>query len=175
MMKLSNTQMKPLKILHVLGQRPEKTGSGIYFESVIREAKKQGHTNYWIAGGPIGSDHIPKGKAQIEGKFVYFGSETLDFPVVGMSDVMPYKSTRFKDLKGRRLTAYKKAFKEAVDEAVRWFNPDIIHTQHLFLLSATVRQLVPDVPMVTTCHGTELRQYNNCSHLRADAKIISDS
>lgn len=46
------------------------------------------------------------------------------------------------------------------------FHPDIIHTNHLFLLSALVRKLFPDLPIVTTCHGTDLRQYVNCPHLR---------
>lgn len=60
------------KTLHVIGQRPEMTGSGIYLEAIIREAQKHGFAN--------------------------------------------------------------------------------------FLLSALVRQLFPDLPMVATCHGTELRQ-----------------
>ena len=158
--------MKPFKILHVLGQRPERTGSGIYLEAIIREAQKQGHSNYWIAGAPAGRDHTPKGMAKVDGAYVYFESETLDFPVTGMSDVMPYNSTLFKDLKGRRLTSYKTAFTQVIQEAVARFSPDVIHTNHLFLLSALARKLIPNVPMVTTCHGTDLRQYNNCKHLR---------
>ena len=46
--------MKPLKILHVIGQRPEMTGSGIYLEALIRESKKFGLSNYRIAGVPAG-------------------------------------------------------------------------------------------------------------------------
>ena len=53
-----------------------------------------------------------------------------------MSDVMPYKSSLFKELKGKRLTAYKSAFTHVLQSAVNRFNPDIIHTNHLFLLSA---------------------------------------
>ena len=34
--------MSNLRILHVIGQRPEMTGSGIYLESIIRESKKHG-------------------------------------------------------------------------------------------------------------------------------------
>jgi hypothetical protein len=46
--------MKPLKILHVIGQRPEMTGSGIYLEAIIREPQNHGFSNYWIAGVPAG-------------------------------------------------------------------------------------------------------------------------
>jgi hypothetical protein len=42
--------MTNLKILHVIGQRPEMTGSGIYLEAIIRESQKRGFSNYWIAG-----------------------------------------------------------------------------------------------------------------------------
>ena len=34
------------------------------------------------------------------------------------------------------------------------------------VLTALVRKLFPEVPLVTTCHGTDLRQYHNCRHLR---------
>jgi glycosyltransferase involved in cell wall biosynthesis len=163
--------MTPLKILHVIGQRPEMTGSGIYLEAIIRESQKHGFSNYWVAGVPAGRIHPLKEVPQVKGSFVFFESESLDFPVTGMSDVMPYKSSLFKELKGKRLTAYKSAFTPVLQAAEKQFNPDIIHTNHLFLLSALVRKLFPDVPVVATCHGTDLRQYNNCPHLRCFVKF----
>ena len=105
-----------------------------------------------------------------EVSYVFFDSEPLNFSVPGMSDVMPYKSSLFKELKGGRLTAYKTAFTHVLQTAVKRFDPDIIHTHHLFLLSALVRKLFPDIPVVATCHGTDLRQYNNCIHLRGFVK-----
>jgi len=72
----------------------------------------------------------------------------------------------FKDLKGMRLTSYKSAFTHVLENAVNQFKPDIIHTNHLFLLSALVKKLFPAMPVVATCHGTDMRQYNNCPHLR---------
>lgn len=154
------------KILHVLSQRPEMTGSGIYFKALIRESQKRGYSNYWVAGVPVGADNPQKVSTQVKGAYVYFESDQLDFPVPGMSDVMPYKSTLFKDLSGKRLDAYKKAFANVLNAAVAEFNPDIIHSNHLFLLSALARSLFPTIPIVATCHGTDLRQYNNCHHLR---------
>lgn len=157
--------MKPLKILHVIGQRPEMTGSGIYLESIIKESEKHGFSNYRVAGVPVGRNHFSKGIQRTEGSYVFFDSKPLNFSVPGMSDVMPYKSSLFKDLKGGRLTAYKAAFSRVLQTVVNRFDPDIIHTQHLFLLSALVRKLFPDTPVVATCHGTDLRQYKNCTHL----------
>ena len=138
--------MTHLKILHVIGQRPEMTGSGIYLEAMIRESQKYGFSNYRVAGVPAGRNPSLKDRPQTKGAYVFFESESLNFPVTGMSDVMPYKSSLFKDLKGRRLTAYKSAFTQVLQTAVNRFNPDIIHTNHLFLLSALVRKLFPTCP-----------------------------
>ena len=162
--------MERLRVLHVIGQRPEMTGSGIYLESVITESTKHGLSTYRVAGVPIGR-HNPSNDAQpTKASYVFFDSEPLDFSVPGMSDVMPYQSSLFRELKGRRLTAYKRAFTHVLQTAVGRFNPDIIHTNHLFVLSALVRKLFPHIPVVTTCHGTDLRQYHNCPHLRRYAR-----
>jgi hypothetical protein len=88
--------MTHLKILHVIGQRPEMTGSGIYLESIIRESQKYGFSNYWVAGVPAGRIHPLKNMPQVKGSCVFFESESLDFPVTGMSDVIPYKISLFK-------------------------------------------------------------------------------
>ena len=43
--------MKPhsrLKILHVLGQRPDATGSGIYLQAMMREAAARGQCGMGI-------------------------------------------------------------------------------------------------------------------------------
>jgi hypothetical protein len=39
-----------MKILHLLSQRPEATGSGIYMQAMIREAARRGHENFLLAG-----------------------------------------------------------------------------------------------------------------------------
>ena len=146
------------------------TGSGIYLEAIIKESEKHGLPTYRVAAVPAGSLEPSKDRSKAAGAYVVFESEALDFAVPGMSDVMPYRSTLFKDLKGDRLSRYKKAFTGVLEAAVKRFDPDIIHSNHLFLLSALVRKLFPDIPVVTTCHGTDLRQYHNCIHLRSFVK-----
>ena len=159
-----------MKIMHVLGQRPEMTGSGFYLESMIRECRRHGYQTFKIAGIPLSGFDQPQNPRGREAAYVYFESEALDFPVPGMSDVMPYKSSLFSQLKGSRLTAYKAAFARVLHQSVKQFEPDVIHANHLFLLTALVRKCFPDVPVVATCHGTELRQYHNCPHLRQYVK-----
>ena len=162
--------MKNLKILHALSQRPEMTGSGIYVEAIIKESEKHGFSNYRVAGVPAGSLDPSTVASQADGAYVIFESDDLNFAVPGMSDVMPYESTLFRDLKGDRLTRYKAAFTGVLETAVERFDADIIHSNHLFVLSALIRKLFPNLPVVATCHGTDLRQYHNCPHLRSFVK-----
>ncbi len=157
---------RPLKILHVLSQRPDSTGSGIYIQAMLRESTKNGHDNYLIAGV---QDHHPPQLGCIDAencRYVCFGETDIPFTIVGMSDVMPYESNRFCDLTPSQLAQYENAFRYYLNAAVQCFRPDIIHTHHLWLVTALTRQLFPHVPLVTTCHGSDLRQFQNCRHLR---------
>lgn len=160
--------MKPtkLKILHLLSQRPDSTGSGIYIQAMLREAMAKNHTNYLLAGIQSGRtpnlDCIPKDKCS----FVRFSGIDISYPIVGMSDVMPYQSSRFCDLTDVELLEYENCFERKLKTAVKQLKPDIIHSHHLWLLSALARRIFPDLPIVTTCHGSDLRQFQACSHLQ---------
>jgi glycosyltransferase involved in cell wall biosynthesis len=83
-----------------------------------------------------------------------------------MSDVMPYKSTRFCDLSHDELEEYERVFSKIIKDAVNTFEPDIIHSHHLWIMSSLAGQLFPEIPMVTTCQGSDLRQFQNCPHLQ---------
>jgi glycosyltransferase involved in cell wall biosynthesis len=157
---------RKLKILHVLGQRPDSTGSGIYLQSMMREAAKRGHDNFMIAGIQPGSAPELHGIALEQCRFVRFGGEDIPFLIPGMTDIMPYPSTRFADLSAGDIEIYETVFTRVLTETVTRFKPDIIHTHHNWLVSSLARRLFPNIPVVTTCHGTDLRQFQNCPHLR---------
>ena len=154
-----------LRILHLLSQRPDSTGSGIYIQAMLREARKKGHRNYLVAG--IQQDRLPHLDC-IEDRhcsFLHFGKH-IRHAIVGMSDVMPYESNRFRDLSPIQLTQYEEAFGLSIKDAAERFKPDVVHSHHLWLVTSTARGLLPHVPMVTSCHGSDLRQFQNCPHLR---------
>ena len=48
-----------IKILHLLSQRPDSTGSGIYIQDMLREAEANGNLNYLIAGIQSKSIYLP--------------------------------------------------------------------------------------------------------------------
>ena len=156
-----------MKILHLLSQRPDFTGSGIYLQNIISEAHKRGHQNFLIAGVPATSQTIPPGMHKDNCRFVTFSGGDLPFPVTGMSDVMPYQSSRFCDLAPAAIEDYQYAFAEQIKRGIEAWEPDIIHSHHLWLMSAIARQTAPHLPMVTTCHSTDLRQFINCPHLQS--------
>lgn len=164
--KWEETILRRLNILHLLSQRPDSTGSGIYIQAMIREAAARGHRNALVAG--VQAESIPEldciGAEQC--RFVRFGGPEIQKPIVGMSDAMPYDSRRFCDLSDPDMAAYEKGFEGTLTEAVRTFRPDIIHSHHLWIVTALARRLFPRIPLITTCHGSDLRQFDNCPNLR---------
>ena len=155
-----------MKILHLISQHPESTGSGFYIRNLMRQADASGHRNFLVSGI---SGHTPPPLDSIEPsacRFVHFGQGRLNFAIPGMSDVMPYPSSVFGELTADQLDLYEQEFSEAITCAVKAFAPDIIHSHHLWMVSAVARKRFPDMPMVTSCHSTDLRQFQQCRHLR---------
>ena len=155
-----------MKILHLLSQHPEATGSGVTLLNIIREAAAFGHENFLVAGV---SDRQPRplaGVAPDRCRFIRFGGGDLDFTIPGMSDIMPYPSSRFGELTTVQLEAYERVFAETIRSVVDRFAPDLIHSHHLWLATAVTRKLFPAVPLVTSCHSTDLRQFVSCPHLQ---------
>ena len=155
-----------MKILHLLSQRPDSTGSGIYVQAMIREAANQGFNNYLVAG--LCSSGCNENVCITSDKSLYlsFNNADVSFPIPGMSDVMPYESSRFCDLSEENLYEYETAFSILLKRAVERFKPDLIHSHHLWIVSSLTRRLFPHIPLVTTCHGSDLRQFQNCEHLQ---------
>ncbi|MCP3926365.1 MAG: glycosyltransferase [Desulfobacterales bacterium] len=155
-----------MKILHLLSQRPEQTGSGVFVREIIKEAYKKGHDNCLLCGIPShkGTDLKELNLSSVV--FVKFESEKLPFPVPGMSDVMPYKNTVFGTMDEGKLSSYYKAFEEKITTAVESFKPDVILSHHLFIMTAIAKKLYPEIPLGVISHGTDIRQYKNCDMVR---------
>lgn len=158
-----------MKILHLLSQIPDSTGSGKYVQEMIKQTLQSGHDAFLVAGVPDGFslNDTPLGGIISPGHclFVHFENRSLDFKVVGMSDVMPYPSTVCSHLKEDEISSYLAAFETTIKQAVDRFRPDIIHSNHLWMASCAARRAAPEIPLVTTCHGTCLRQHRLCPEL----------
>ncbi|TIH13542.1 glycosyltransferase [Marinifilum sp. JC120] len=158
-----------MRIIHLLSQIPDATGSGKYVQEMIRQSLNCGFTPYLVCGVPASFDLKDTPLAGIIAPehcfFVRFEDRDLEFKVVGMSDVMPYPSTVCSHLDAEDVSAYLAAFERVVGQAVERFSPDLIHSNHLWMATAAARRAAPHIPLVATCHGTCLRQHNLCPEL----------
>ncbi|ACN13357.1 putative glycogen synthase (starch [bacterial glycogen] synthase) [Desulforapulum autotrophicum HRM2] len=155
-----------MKILHLISQMPDMTGSGKYLQAVVNCARQSGHENFLVAGV---QDNFTLAPGLIDpdcSLYVNFNTPALNFPIPGMSDVMPYPSRVFATLSPLELRSYEVAFKEKIAAAVHQFKPDLIHSHHLWQVSAFATEVAPAIPMVVSCHGTCLRQLALCPHLK---------
>jgi len=160
------------RILHLISQRPESTGSGIYIQAMLRGCAVRNHPSFLLAGIPRDVEPALSCISPAQCSYVRFNSADLPYPVVGMSDVMPYPSTRFSDLSEEDLSLYEGSFARQMKDAVGRFAPDLIHTHHLWLVTALARRLFPGLPIVASCHGSDLRQFKSCPHFAE--KVAAD-
>ncbi len=146
-----------MRILHVLAQLPERTGSGVYFTNVIQELKKYDNVEQACLYGTTKEfdiDILDKNR-QFE---VIFKSEALPFPIVGMSDIMPYESTLYSEMTEEMLEMWKNAFIRELNIIKEEFNPDVIISHHLWILTSIVCDVFRDRKVVGICHNTDIRQ-----------------
>lgn len=157
-----------MRVLFILSQRPELTGSGITVDALVRHAAAAGHEPWVLCGVPADEPTPDVGGLPPERVLtVTFGEGgDLPFDVPGMSDVMPYASTVWSRMTPRELSSYRDSWRAAVRRAVEVVEPDLIHANHLWIMSSLLAATVPEVPTVAHCHATGLRQMQLCPHLR---------
>lgn len=145
-----------MKILHVLAQLPQRTGSGVYFSSMIEEFKSFNHDQRAVFAlqGDYDWDLLEEDQVYP----LHFLSEELPFPIAGMSDVMPYENTVYSKMTRDMIDRWKGAFRRLLEELKEDFTPDVIFAHHLWMLSSLVREVFPHTKIIGICHNTDLRQ-----------------
>lgn len=145
-----------MRILSVSAQRPDSTGSGVYLTELVRGFDDLGQEQAVLAGvGPEDVSPFPENVAFFP---VRYESAEMPFPICGMSDEMPYRSTRYRDMTQVMTAQFRAAFSAVLREAVDAFQPDVILCHHLYALTALVRELFPERRVCGICHGSDLRQ-----------------
>jgi|SRR3989339_570482 len=107
-----------MRILHLISQTPDFTGSGKYIREIIGRSGWNGHENFLVAGVQAGFKLPETLVPEDHCIFVQFDGKDLAWPVPGMSDVMPYPSTVFSSLCQADMTMYQEAFKGKIREAL---------------------------------------------------------
>ena len=143
-----------MKILHVLAQLPIKTGSGVYFTNVIEGLKKFDVEQAAVyATTPEYDFNFSDEKFEIE-----FQGKDISFPIVGMSDIMPYENTLYKNMTAEMLETWQEAFRKKLEKAKKEFKPDVVITHHLWILSSIVCDVFEGEKVIGVCHNTDIRQ-----------------
>ena len=145
-----------MRILSITAQKPNSTGSGVYLTELVKEYEILGHEQAVVAGVyredlielPDGVDFYP----------VYFCEEGLPYPIVGMSDEMPYISTKYCEMSPEMVEQFRSSFMSVIERTVEELQPDLILCHHLYLLTALVREHFPGRKVYGFCHNTDLRQ-----------------
>ncbi|MBD3867926.1 MAG: glycosyltransferase family 4 protein [Acidobacteria bacterium] len=159
------------RVLHVLSQRPSQTGSGITLDALVRFGAAAGWDQEVVAGVPA-TDPEPEvgGLARERIHTLVFQRGELPFPVPGMSDVMPYESTRFSDLSPAMVASYRAAWAAHLAPLLQRFRPDLVHVHHLWIVGSMIKDLAPGIPVVNHCHATGFRQMDLCPGLAGEVQ-----
>ena len=129
-----------MRILSITAQKPHSTGSGVYLTGLVKGFAALGHEQAVVAGVYEEDEmHFPEGTRVYP---VYYKTESLPFPIAGMSDEMPYESTIYSRMTEDMVDVFKSVFLEKTREAVECFRPDLILCHHLYLLTAVVRDYI---------------------------------
>lgn len=170
-----------MKILSITAQKPHSTGSGTYLTELVRSWALAGHEQAVVCGiypddtvdfpdgvscypvfftdtssAPGSSESLLAAPCKVRGRAS--GLAALPYPIAGMSDIMPYTSTRYRDMTPEMTRMFEDAFIGAVSRAVADLDPDLIVCHHLFLLTALVRKHFPGRKIYSLSHGSDLRQ-----------------
>lgn len=134
------------------------SGSGVYVANIAKSLVKRGHKVCII---------MPENTTQItpiEGVKihpVFFKREEiiegqLDFNFPCM-DPHPRSNLLFENMTDCQLEQYETAFRTAIEYEINEFKPDIIHTQHIWIISGLLVNY--NIPYIITSHGAEFITY----------------
>jgi glycosyltransferase involved in cell wall biosynthesis len=162
-----------LKTLQILGQKPEKTGSGVLVKELFASALRQRDEVHVVCAGYPNDDYSQEFGERYS--LITFSSYNqigdVSFRIPGMSDVMPYDSIRYSDLSRAQVAEYTRAYRASCWACLSAFRPDIIHIHHLWVLAGIAAFLTP-IPCCITIHGTDLKLTKSAPQLR---QVVANS
>jgi glycosyltransferase involved in cell wall biosynthesis len=155
-----------MRILHILSQRPGRSGSGIFLAAMVSQAARSGYEQHVIVAGPPGTSaaELPPLTAE-QVSPILFPSADAPFPLPGNSDVMPYPTTVFSRMTRLQIEQYLTVSRRVMEAVRAKFRPHVVHAHHLWLMTALAREVFADVPMLASSHNAELRQMIKAPHL----------
>jgi len=148
-----------MKILFIYDFPLWGTGSGTYLRNIIQELVKMNYTIGVVA---------PEERRFLDEKIKQYQVKPPQIPVfIGHPELNGAK--RYSELSDRELTDIYKAFLDTTLEAVENFQPDLIHVQHLSLISWVAKFInsLKGIKYIITTHGSGI------SNILANRKYLS--
>ena len=88
--------------------------------------------------------------------------------------IMPENTKNYNLVEGVKLHTelkmYEEAFRKAIKQEIEEFKPDIIHGQHIWILSSIASEF--NIPLVVTAHGTDIMGYQKEEKFRSYADRV---
>lgn len=146
------------------------SGSGTYTKNTAQQFIKLGYEAKIILpeNTKVESKEIPLHPIYFTGNKKIAGALPFNFPCF---TTHPRSDMTFDRLTQEELEAYINAFDNAIKEEIENFKPDIIHAQHIWILSYLAVKY--DIPCIITSHGTDLMGYENWPRFREYAYIAA--
>ena len=134
------------------------SGSGVYVANIAKSLEKKGHKTCIIT--PENTSDFSNLK-DIKLHPVFFkheeeieGQQEFNFACF---DPHPRSNLLFSNMTKLQLEKYENAFRKAIEEEIEEFKPDIIHAQHIWIISNVA--LDYNIPVIITSHGSDIMGY----------------
>lgn len=134
------------------------SGSGVYVMNIAKSLEQKGHEVCIIM--PENTTEISKiDNVKIHPVFfkreeIIEGQLDFNFPCM---DPHPRSNFLFNNMTELQIKQYETAFRMAIEEEIREFQPDVIHSQHIWIISGLLNDY--NIPYVITSHGAEFITY----------------
>lgn len=147
-----------MKILLINHFPLEGSGSGVYVGNIAKSLQKKGNQVCIIM--PENTIHIcDMGNVKVHPVFfkkeeIIQGQLDFNFPCM---DPHPRSNFLFHNMTELQIQQYENAFRKAIEEEIEEFQPDIIHSQHIWIISGLLENY--KIPYIITSHGAEFITY----------------
>ena len=135
------------------------SGSGIYTMNIAKALKNAGlEVKVITAANSLEFPDMEKIELHpIFFKNNYEAENIIDFNVPCF-DQYPTSDVVFYNLTKEQIAVYIEEFRKVLEEEIKIFKPDIIHTQHLWIWSSIMGDY--NIPAVVTSHGSDMMGYD---------------
>lgn len=142
------------------------SGSGVYTYNIAKSLAKLGNEVCII----FPENELVEANEKIKLHPVYFNGVNNGIPFNFPCFTTHPRSTKtFYELTSNELNIYKDAFRKAIEEEIRDFQPDVIHSGHIWTLSNIAGDY--NIPLVITAHGTDLIGFEKSDIYKEDCYL----